>query len=239
MGGTEGPASQGFRHMYFGGWRWSRPIASFQIPARAMGQAPDRIELLANEAKKLLQSGDLIWGLRILAWSMHYAQDLTQPFHTVQVPILKMVSWKSLLQWPPEAGFEALVKDTTRTIGNYHRAFEIYVRTDLEKKENSVFQNCLTEKSATLLYTSPQDLAMGLVQLSESRAQAVGQATYDYFGKTLMNPEVDLVKNPEKFEIPTGPNAEKNRKKLNELTCESLKLAKSSTLWLLSWAFHR
>ncbi len=239
MGGTEGPSSQGFRHMYFGGWKVSRPIASFQIPTHAMGQSPDRIDLLANEAKKVLQSGDYLWGLRILAWSMHYAQDLTQPFHTTQIPNLKMVSWKSLFQWPPQAGFAALVKDTTRTMGNYHRAFETYVRTELEKKDKSVFHTCLNEKSATLLYANPRELALGLIHESEKRAKAVGDALYRYYGDSLMNPEIDLIKNPETLPVPTGPEAEANRKKLNALACDSLKLAKASTLWLFYWSLHR
>ncbi len=239
MGGSEGPSSQGFRHMYFGGWRFSRPIASFQIPSRTLGQSPDRIELLANEAKKLIQSGDYLWGLRILAWSMHYAQDLTQPFHTTQVPSLKMIPWKNLFQWPPQAGLEALIKESTRSLGNYHRSFEIFVRNDLEQKENSVLQTCLNAKSPTLLYASPRELAMALIAESEKRAQELGQLTYDYFGPTLMDPGIDLIRDPKKLPVPTGQTAEKYRKKLNELTCESLKLAQASTLWLMYWALHR
>lgn len=235
MGGSTGPSSQGFRHMYFGGWDWRRPFSSFQIPIRPIGQSPDRLDLLANEAKKLIQSGDLMWGLRILAWSIHYAQDLTQPFHVVQIPSFKIVPWEALLQWPPQAGFETLVKESTRTIGNYHRAFETEVRSELGKREGSRFHDCLTAPSVSLMHETPREMALSLVRESQKRARELGNATYEYFGQQLMQPEFDLIKNSEK--IPPVQIAA--RKKIDELTCDSLRLAKASSLWLIRWAFSR
>jgi len=66
MGGTKGASSQGFRHMYWPGWDLKRPITTFQYPPHALGQSPDRIELLANEARERLRKGDTVWGLRTL-----------------------------------------------------------------------------------------------------------------------------------------------------------------------------
>lgn len=235
MGGNTGLSSQGFRHMYFGGWKMAHPLASFQIPTHAIGQSPDRLELLANEAKKLIQAGDLLWGLRILGWSIHYAQDLTQPFHVVQIPSFKVIPWKTVFQWPPEKGFSALVDESTRTVGNYHRAFEIMVRDDLSRGERSNFHQCLNEPTVTLLFPGPRDLAMGLIVESQKRAHRLGNATYSYFGKKLMEPEFDLIKNPELI-VPTDLA---HRKEIEEITCESLRLEEAATLWLIRWAFHR
>lgn len=50
------------------------------------GIAPYRAALYAQLAVLALRSGHRYWGYRFLAWSIHYAQDVTQPWHTVFVP---------------------------------------------------------------------------------------------------------------------------------------------------------
>ena len=129
MGGVRGPTSQGFRHMHFPGWTWRRPIESFQVPLGEIGEARERIRLLSSLASEWLRSkaGDdrAIWGVRLLGWALHYAQDLEQPFHRIQIPSLRMVPWGALFSGSP---FQNLVKETTRTIGNYHYAFEAWVK---------------------------------------------------------------------------------------------------------------
>lgn len=241
MGGTSGHGSQGFRHQYFGGWKLSKPLATFQVPPRAMGQAPDRIELLANEAKKKFHEGDIVWGMRLLGWALHYVQDLTQPFHTVQVPTLRMVPWSSMFTWPPQNGFRNLVKESTRVITNYHWAYEGYVRTNLLKKDESPFKECLEEPSATLLLSSPRELAMEVIRQSVGRGPETGNAIMAFAGDRLKEPGVSIPLKTGDFDehrLYTDPGRDAERKRIHEVTCQSLKLAKSASIWLVRWTFN-
>jgi hypothetical protein len=66
--------SQGWRHQYYGlGWL-------------RLGTAPARARYFFDLAGKAKEKGDLYWTFRYLARSMHYVQDLTQPYHGVPAP---------------------------------------------------------------------------------------------------------------------------------------------------------
>jgi len=66
--------SQGWRHQYYGlGWL-------------RLGTAPARAQYFFDLAGKAKEKGDLYWTFRYLARSMHYVQDLTQPYHGVPAP---------------------------------------------------------------------------------------------------------------------------------------------------------
>jgi hypothetical protein len=224
MGGTSGPTSAGFRHMYFGGWQLWHPIHTFQIPAGAIGYAPERAALMANKARELIAKGgvETAWGYRVLAWSIHYLQDLSQPFHAVQIPHLNMVPWYALLQWPPSAGFADLVKETTRTIANYHWSFEHYTYYRLTAKiggvgaaqeRHSVYAACMEkpdkmpsdsgvsgETRAVLLedphrgefLADPRLLAERVAKASVQIGAETGAANMKFFGPGLKDRSVDI-----------------------------------------------
>ena len=95
-----GPASQAFRHQYFPGRiLWSEPLASFQTPLRPLGEAPDRIALLFRLSQTMFAEGSPYWGWRMLAWTLHYIEDLYQPFHVRQIPTSSFLRFR--LDWPP------------------------------------------------------------------------------------------------------------------------------------------
>lgn len=241
MGGLHGTPSQGFRHMYFGGWKWRNPIATFQMPTRPLGQAPDRIDLIANEAKKKLQQGDLVWGMRLLGWTLHYIQDLTQPFHSAQVPTPAMVPWSSLLAWPPARGFENLVKESTRSITNYHWVYEGYVRSNLLKKETGPFEACLNEKSPTLLIANPRDLAEFILRQSVERSPKLGSELIDLMSTRLRDADVYIPKKQGGYDearLLVDASLASQRERVNRNTCASLQLAKAASVWLMRWAFN-
>jgi hypothetical protein len=70
-----------FRHYY---------VTSSLLPPiiEPKGIAPYRADLYAHLAKGAFATGHPYWGYRFLAWSLHYVQDVTQPWHTVFVPDL-------------------------------------------------------------------------------------------------------------------------------------------------------
>jgi hypothetical protein len=247
MGGTPGPSSQGFRHMYFGGWKINHPMITFQIPTRPLGQAPERAQIMAQMAKHLIKEGQVAWGIRTTAWALHYLQDLAQPFHSAQLISLKMVPWSTLLSWPPQEGFKQLVKETTRIITNYHWAYEGYVLDRLSQGENSPFKECLSKpenyskinfnhKTQTI-----SELAHITAQASIQIASQLGSSEYDFFGSQLAEPNVSLTLNPHLLDYSayaTRPDLQKTRETLHHVTCQALANAALASQKLLEWVFE-
>lgn len=157
MGGKTGPSSQGFRHMYFGGWKLSRPIETFQIPTHAIGQAPVRAQVMADEARRLFAAGKTAWGWRVISWELHYLQDLAQPFHSVQILSPRMLNLGVLLAHP--GNFGAFVQDTTRVVTNYHWAYEGLVLQELRLGARSPLAGCLTDSAHEANIHVPEGLS--------------------------------------------------------------------------------
>jgi hypothetical protein len=74
-----GSKTHAFRHFY---------VPSSLIPPllSPRGMSPYRAALYARLSAAAFRTGHPYWGFRFLAWSLHYAQDTTQPWHTVFVP---------------------------------------------------------------------------------------------------------------------------------------------------------
>ena len=106
--------SQGYRHMYY-------PVGGFHLPWPffAQGQAPRRARHFYRLADRSFAGGDFYWGFRFLARSMHYVQDLAQPYHGTQ------------LYWP-FFQLASPVSGTTQATKNYHFAYESLVAHLLE-----------------------------------------------------------------------------------------------------------
>jgi len=244
MGGKTGATSQGFRHMYFGGVKPFHPLRTFQVPTRPVGQAPDRVELMALKARELMRAGNKAMGYRVLAWTIHYIQDLAQPFHTTQIPSLEMVPWHVLFAWPPSEGFQNLVRETTRTITNYHWAFEGYVHDRLLAPEGP-FKDCLIhpETNHTLeiinsIAPSPRETAHLVADASIRLATRVGQGSIHFFGLKLKSREIYLPDNlgtPDYKDLAVRPDLTGERGKLNDATCAALANAASGTSALIEW----
>lgn len=240
MGGKTGPTSKGFRHMYFGGWKLHSPLATFQIPFGAIGASPRRVELLVTEARRLIRARELFWGVRVLGWALHYVQDLAQPFHSAQLPSLAMVPWSA--PWDAlhaegvKAAFPALVRETTRTIANYHWAFEEATYQELQTPGKSAFSDCLSvpektfqsefkEGYADTTLNSPEALARAVAAYSVKLAPEVGRAVYGYFGSALKEPGIDLARNrgtPDYQKLATDLRLKTAREKLIQVSCKAL-----------------
>lgn len=249
MGGPTGPTSQGFRHMYFAGWKWTNPITTFQVPFKAVGQAPQRTQIIASRAKELIQKGNLLWGSRLLGWSLHYIEDLAQPFHSVQLPSLAIAPWSALWHWPPQEAFSNLVRETTRTVSNYHWAYEGYVLYQLEKARDSELISCLRADPEVLFkpiapITSknlPFELAHEVAMRSVEIAPKLGQALMGFFGADLKRKDYDLAhdKGTVDYErLAIDPEKISERDKLHAVTCEAFKTTKWASLSLINWAFE-
>ena len=239
MGGVQGPNSQGFRHMYFSGWSWQQPFTTFQLPVHAVGQAPKRVEALAVHAQELIQQGDYAWGIRVMGWAMHFLQDLSQPFHTVQVPRLSMVPWSMLISWNPKEAFQRFVKESTRVLSNYHHAYERYVLF-ASQQPDLPFAKCL-EQATTLPKNTPEALALEVSDQSRSLNGTYGSVFEDFFGHELKGSEFELVNQRGDLDYAALYSSEElksSRERLHELTCRALGHFSRYSAALIEWTFR-
>jgi len=178
VGGKKGLKSQGFRHMYFPGkFSWRDPIVSFQIPMRALGEAPDRAALYRDLSKEFFQNGMPYWGYRFLAWSLHYIEDLFQPFHVCQTPNKAFIE----LDWPgllPKIDIAA----TAEQIGYYHFSYEKWVAEEMQRGKNPL-AHALGGGEAGRQWLEPfrDFVRLDVVGFSKARAAEVGKLSYHIF----------------------------------------------------------
>ena len=76
-------------------------------------------------ARYAFEHGHPYWGYRFLGWSMHYIQDLTQPYHSTPLPGETTASmlWTALKAM---AGFDADKKAAIRRVASRHLGVERY-----------------------------------------------------------------------------------------------------------------
>ena len=230
MGGKKGPPSQGFRHMYWGGWSASHPITTFQIPSHAIGQAIERADLLATRAKKFYTAGMGAWSVRVLGWSLHYIQDLTQPFHAAQIVSFKILPVSELFGWPPTEALSTFKKEAARTVTNYHWALEGYVRTRLKEGASSPFYDCLknpTQFSQLDIETasSAREIALAVAKASVENAPDLGRAETEFFSLQLKQPGYDLTAfkgEPDYADFAIRPDLREKREALHLIVCRAL-----------------
>jgi hypothetical protein len=174
-----GTGSRGFRHMYFPGkFRWTEPIGSFQIPPRPLGEAPRRAKLFLILSRAFFEAGHPYWGVRFLAWTLHYLEDLYQPYHSRQTPTKRLVrfQWKG---WLPSID----IAGTARQISYYHFGFERWADSELTRK-NPALTGALaksTRAPSTILDDLERFAAEDLVAFANDQAGQVGRGSYHGF----------------------------------------------------------
>lgn len=117
MGGRTGPQTRVFRHMHWPkGFYRPGPDGKPVHDPTPMGMAPERAELFFTLSREAFVAGRPYWGARFLAWALHYIQDVSQPFHAVQLPAIDFLRFK------PDGGLD--LEATTRVIAFYHLAVD-------------------------------------------------------------------------------------------------------------------
>ena len=185
---TPGLASQGFRHMYWPGGYLKLINRHIPIPVhvnKPLGEAPDRCQLFFNLSLDAAQAGHPYWAARFLAWSLHYAQDLTQPFHAAQLPSKKL---EYVSHYLPNA------KLTAKKVAYYHWAFEVYINMLVEgnpqlgslgeKVSGSLLQSISGAEG--LRQGTAREIAQAAALYSSQASRQAADASLTYF------PQIDL-----------------------------------------------
>ncbi len=84
-----------------------------------------RVHLFATLARFAIENGHPYWGWRFAGWSLHYLQDLTQPYHARVLPgvgVTRML-WINAIDL---AGWGGAKKNAITLVSNRHLALENY-----------------------------------------------------------------------------------------------------------------
>ncbi|MGZ3769906.1 MAG: hypothetical protein ACXVCP_03295 [Bdellovibrio sp.] len=191
MGGKQGLSSQSFRHMYWRELYWKHPIQSFKLPLNKinepMGEAPQRAEIFMKLAKLAFSKNQNYWGWRFTANSLHYIEDVAQPFHSSQVPskiLINMVLSQCLTKY----GCDNFVARMTNIISYYHFAYEDSMSLLFKKQQEGTLnispnpiQALNQNHSLNYLNLVPQRITVLMSELSNSYSARAGRASISFF----------------------------------------------------------
>lgn len=193
MGGLEkGTPSQSFRHMYWPAGYFKLPPSGSGEPVfdtRSLGEAPARAQFFFERSLEAFRHGHPYWGARFLAWSIHYLQDLTQPFHAEQLPS------QSFIRRRPDHSID--LKLTTKVLAYYHFAFEAYCRQILLGEANpearDKLQAALSGSSTAFPIQNPAEMAQEAARRAQRQAADAGSAGITFFPAVLDSPDFDPI----------------------------------------------
>jgi hypothetical protein len=135
MGGKTGTASQSFRHMFWRSLNFREPLETLHLPPetffRSMGTAPERARVFVTLARAAWGIPGLeYWALRFLADSLHYVEDVSQPYHASQLPTPKFLT---LALFDRDRGsMKGVVQEVQNILSYYHFAYEDYVAREMQ-----------------------------------------------------------------------------------------------------------
>jgi len=163
--------SKGFRHAYYPRWKWHLPL-----PFAPQGGALERALHFYNLAKVAFSQKDPYWGFRFLARSLHYVQDIGQPFHTRQTSS-DLISWLHPIQ------------GTAQVTSNLHHAFEDYVayRLQSEKEGGFSYDYMLAIQRAPILPAdSLPELVKATSRSSYGLSKSLFRSSWKLFGRRFL-----------------------------------------------------
>jgi hypothetical protein len=199
MGGYTGLASQSIRHMVFPKFRLSDPIRTFHIPFHEMGQAHERAELFFDLALQAKKKNHLFWAYRFLGWGLHYVQDISQPYHDSQFASPKLLAIRKLFT---SEGWKGFVAETTRNVGNFHIAFELYTDYLLDAEGTTGISQALRISRGTekLKLALENDLSLSMrkgleliIDTGNILAPQLADAEDVWIGDLLFDRKLDLL----------------------------------------------
>jgi hypothetical protein len=109
-----------------------------------------RIHQYLNLSRYAFATGHAYWGYRFLGWALHYAQDLTQPYHSTVSPnvsiakLLYVDALKLMGITSPEQNLIQLLTNRHNSLENYEY---YYLKNKLENKKETAISDSTTDKN--------------------------------------------------------------------------------------------
>lgn len=166
------------------------------------GMVTERIDLFMRLSRAAFESGHDYWGLRFAAWAAHYAQDLTQPYHSRAIPGVGFGWYIGYVLSPDK---DAVATRMTQIEANRHFVYEDFVATALQRgylgedETATVLNGALAGRGEFLTDLSgAQELVDELTAVAARHARAIDAALVASFPSELMdNAEYDVETAPD------------------------------------------
>ena len=190
MGGYTGLGSQGYFHMYYPSLTIHLPV-----PVMSMGAAPKRATQWREMARAAFESGDEYWGWRFTAWSLHYIEDLAQPYHSTQ-------THRRFIQ------LGSPIQGTTNCTANFHLLYEHWVARRLQAEDqggtNFGLRAALTA-GEPVSTSAISKLAKKVARRSHKGFGGVAGQCIAYFGERFLSKERVEPTSAELDKVEPGP----------------------------------
>lgn len=161
------------------------------------GLVADRIDLFLRLSRAAFGEDQDYWGLRFAAWAAHYAQDLTQPYHSRAIP---GVGFGWYLGYVASPAKDRIISRMTQLEANRHFVYEDFVATAMQA--GYLGQDATARTLALALASQGEELpqaldAQGLVDAvtgpAARHARAIDRALVAAFPSQWMDdPAVDV-----------------------------------------------
>jgi hypothetical protein len=132
-----------------------------------------RMHLWQTLARHALLSGHPYWGWRFAGWAMHYAQDLTQPYHASVLPG-SSVTTKFLGEMLAMTGMPQYKDERLQSLADRHAALELFHHQSLSE---ALYKGQLNHPNLMAFTTLSKDLGR-LVLTEKSLREEVSKSAY-------------------------------------------------------------
>lgn len=135
-----------------------------------------RIHLFSNLSKYAFKTGHPYWGYRFLGWTLHYIQDLTQPYHAKATPGINLPQALAI-NFIDIIGFHSFKQEALQLLSNRHFSLENYtsnlLRAEiLSEKNPSILLDSLADSGQDLAYAAYDDNYPRTIIAKESSTEA-------------------------------------------------------------------
>ncbi len=126
FGAMQGPDSQAFRHLEKTPFDWKHWESTLGLPLQSLGEATQRAEIYFQLSQLAFALEEPYWGWRFLGGSLHYLEDLHNPYHAAQISYsLAKKVMQAYVTWGWKS--HGFIPTCSHVVSNSHRFFESYV----------------------------------------------------------------------------------------------------------------
>jgi hypothetical protein len=223
FGAMKGGNSQAFRHLEKPPFSLKHPGSTFGVPPWAVGEATQRAEIYFQLSQLAFSLDENYWGWRFLAGSLHYLEDLHQPYHAGQVtPSFLLRGLGSYWTWGRKT--DGFMGTFSHLVSNSHRFYESYV--SMKPNSSSFRKEVLGALKGTdhpVLNGSVKELALQVRDRSNRLFPTLMTSISDATSPVLFSPywfksARDDHDDPEKFLDKNKPDYAESVQKVFEIT---------------------
>lgn len=167
---------------------------------------------------------DYYWGFRFLARSLHYIQDIGNPYHTRQTSL-------AFLSWPHP------IRGTAQATSNFHQAFEAYVayRLQGERNESLPPDYVLALRQAPRLpVSSISGLIRSCSRSSHRISPSLMQQSVQFFGEKFFGPDAVFLRRADLPALESSPA----KAEIDRLAKDALAISASATKTFFDLAYQ-